>query len=73
MYACMYVCMCVCVRVHVRVRVCVRVRACVLVCDTEVKVSETTADVSCTLAKRKLQQQQLAAHQLITVTLVHKN
>ena len=50
-------------------RDCVYMRACVRVCHTEVKVSETTAGVSRTQAKRKLQQQ----HQLITVTLVHKN
>ena len=37
---CVYVCVCVCVHA------CVHVFVCVCVCHTEVKVSETTADVS---------------------------
>ena len=40
--ACVRMCVCVCVCVCVRVCVC----ACVRACHTEVKVSETTADVS---------------------------
>ena len=53
-------CVCMCVCVCVRACVCLFVCLFVCVCHTEVKVSETTADVSHTLAKRKLQQQQLA-------------
>ena len=57
----------------VHAAMCVSVSEYMCVCHTEVKVSETTADVSRTKAKRKLQQQQLAVRQLITITLGHKN